>query len=372
MLNVRPRLSASLIVRDESAFIEDCLASLVGIVDEIVLVDTGSRDDTLAKAGRYPIALHHFPWVGDFSAARNFAIERSTGDWILYIDADERLGVPDRAALSAMLDERDKAAFTLRLHPRVGWTAYAEMRLFRNDPRIRFRGVIHERIQDQVNAVCESDGLRVGASDLTLDHVGYEGDQRHKLGRNIPLLRDYLAREPARVYCWWHLGDMLLLAGDEAGAREAWTSGVAVLHTRPPQSISSSESQCHMSLIQLLSSRGEPLEPLLGEALTLFPGNLALQWMAAKASVEAGEDERARPILERLSAIDAEELFDRDLAYEKTLFSHLSREALALCHFRAGRFAEAARWYRAAAAAAPDPAACELKARLAEARLTAR
>ena len=212
------RLSAALIVRDESAFIEDCLESLLGIVDEIVLVDTGSRDDTLTKAGRYPISLHHFPWCGDFSAARNYAIERSTCDWILYIDADERFGVPDRAVLRAMLDEKDKAGFTLRLHARVGWTAYAELRLFRNDPRIRFRGVIHERIQDQLNAVCESDGLLVGTSDLTLDHVGYEGDQRRKLGRNIPLLRDYLAREPTRIYCWWHLGDMLLLAGDEAGA----------------------------------------------------------------------------------------------------------------------------------------------------------
>jgi predicted Zn-dependent protease len=202
--------------------------------------------------------------------------------------------------------------------------------------------------------------------------VGYEGDQTHKLGRNIPLLRDYLAREPTRVYCWWHLGEMLRLAGDEAGAREAWANGIAVVRGRPPQSVTASESPPHMSLIQLLSSRGESPGPLLDEALTLFPHNLALQWMAAKLSIEAGDDERARPILERLSAIDADTLFDPDLAYEKALFSHLSREALALCHFRAGRFAEAARWYRAAAPAAPDPAACELKARLAEARLAAR
>src|SRR5215469_8551383 len=130
------RLSATLIVRDESHFIEDCLQSLVGNVDEIVIVDTGSRDDTLAKAGRFPILLHHFPWCGDFSAARNYAIACATGDWILYIDADERLLVPDRAVLRAMLAEEDKAAFLLRLSPRVGWTAYAELRLFRNDPRI--------------------------------------------------------------------------------------------------------------------------------------------------------------------------------------------------------------------------------------------
>jgi hypothetical protein len=366
------RVSAALIVRDESAFIEACLESLVGAVDEIVIVDTGSRDDTLAKAGRFPILLHHFPWCGDFSAARNYALERSSGDWILYIDADERLVVPDRARLRAMLDEADKAAFTLRLHPRVGWTAYAELRLFRNDPRIRFRGVIHERVQDQVEAVCRSDGLVVGMSDLTLLHVGYEGDQSHKLGRNIPLLRDYLSREPTRIYCWWHLGEMLRLASDEAGAREAWESGIAMVRAQPPEVSTADDSQLHMSLIQLLSDRGEPLGTLLDEALKLFPGNLALQWMAAKLAVEAGDDAGARPILERLSAIEADTFFDPALAYEKILFSHLSPETLALCHFRAGRFAEAARWYRAAAPAAPDPAACELKARLAEARSTKR
>jgi tetratricopeptide (TPR) repeat protein len=363
------RLSAALIVRDESAFIEDCLESLVGNVDEIIIVDTGSLDDTIAKAARFPISLHHFPWCGDFSAARNYAIERATGDWILYIDADERLIVPDRARLRARLAEEDKAAFKLRLRPRVDWTAYAELRLFRNDPRIRFRGVIHERVQDQVDAVCASDGLQIGVSEAALDHVGYEGDQTHKLSRNIPLLRDYLAREPTRIYCWWHLGEMLSLAGDEAGARDAWQKGIAAVGAQPRALTTPSDSPPFVSLIALQSERGEDVSELLAEALALFPRHLGLQWISAKRDVDAGEDERARPTLERLAAIDADNFFDPDLAYEKAFFSHSSRETLALCHFRAGRFAEAARWYRAAAAAAPDPAACELKARLAEARL---
>src|SRR5579864_1059775 len=131
------RVSATLIVRDESEFIEDCLRSLVGNVDEIVIVDTGSRDDTVEIARRFLVELHHFPWCNDFSAARNHAIERASGDWILYIDADERLGIPDRNAFSRLLSDRDKVAWQLRLHPRIGWTAYSELRLFRNDPRIR-------------------------------------------------------------------------------------------------------------------------------------------------------------------------------------------------------------------------------------------
>jgi tetratricopeptide (TPR) repeat protein len=361
-------LSATLIVRDESGFIEACLASLAGVVDQIVIVDTGSRDDTIEKAKRFPIALHHFPWCGDFSAARNHAIACATGDWILYIDADERLQVPDLASLRRMLADPDKAAWRLRLHPRVGWTAYAELRLFRNDPRIRFHGEIHERVHGDVNAVCRSDGLQIGLSEVTLHHVGYEGDQTHKLGRNTPLLREYLAREPTRIYCWWHLGEMLRLQGDEQGARDAWRRGIEAVRAQPPGVTESSDSPPFVSLIGLQSDRNEPFDDLLRESLARFPTHLSLQWMAAKHAIETGDEEAARPILERLAAIEPETFFDPDIAYEKSLFSHLSREALAICHFRAGRFAQAARWYRAAAAAAPDPAACELKARLAQAR----
>ena len=362
------RLSATLIVRDESTFIEPCLESLAGVVDEIVIVDTGSRDDTLEKAKRFPVSIHHFPWCGDFSAARNHAIERATGDWILYIDADERLLPPDRSLLHDMLTDDTKTAWRLRLHPRVNWTAYAELRLFRNDPRIRFHGVIHERVHADVNAVCHSDRRQIGLSALTLNHVGYEGDQTHKLGRNIPMLRAYLAREPTRVYCWWHLGEMLRLQGDDAGALEAWRKGVEAVRAQPPGLTSTSDSPHFVSLIVLQYERNEPVHELLREALALFPRHLTLQWIAAKLAIEAGDEATARPILERLAAIDATSFFDPDIAYEKSLFSHLSREALALCHFRAGRFPDAARWYRAAAATAPDPATCELKARLAEAR----
>ena len=81
-----------------------------------------------------------------------------------------------------------------------------------------------------------------------------------------------------------------------------------------------------------------------------------------------GELEAARPVLEKLTAIDADTFFDPELAYDKALFRHLSAEPLALCYFRSGRYNDAARLYRIAARTSPDPAACELKAQLAELR----
>ena len=361
------RVTAALIVRDESAFITDCLDSLVAVVDEIVVVDTGSTDDTVERARRFPVKLHSFEWRQDFSAARNYALEQASGDWILYIDADERLEVPDPAQWREVVEDKSKAGWKLRFYPRVGWTPYYELRLFRNDPRIRFRGVIHEQLHDSLNAVCRSDGLEIGSCEVTLRHVGYEQGQRHKISRNVPLLREYLAKDPARVYCWWHLGEMLLLAGDEEGAAEAWQGGVKAAErtTGPP-----SNSLPFFSLILLRESSGFPVDELLADAVRRFPTNLAIRWLAAKHALERGEGEKVRRELEELASIDPDKFCDPELSYNKSLFAYAIPESLALCHFRAGRFRQAAEWYRRAAAAAPDSQACEVRARLAEAKAT--
>jgi hypothetical protein len=364
------RVSAALIVRDESAFIEACLESVAGIVDEIVVVDTGSTDDTIDKARRFPIELHRFQWCHDFSAARNFAIEQASGDWILYIDADERLEVPDRSIWRDIVADKRKAGWRVRFQPRVGWTPYAELRLFRNDPRIRFRGVIHERMHDRVKEVCVSDGLEIGLCDIALRHVGYESGQRHKISRNVPLLKNYLAKDPSRVYCWWHLGQMLLLGGDEAGAAEAWHNGIEAARTRGHEG-PESDGMPFFSLLLLEYSRGTAVEDLLAEAVHLFPKHLALRWLACKHAIERGEGEIVRKDLEELAEIDPDSFSDLELSYDKKLFTHAIPESLALCHFRAGRFREAAEWYRRAARAAPDPQACEVRAQLAEAKTTA-
>lgn len=361
------RVTAVLIVRDESAFISDCLASLEGIVDEIVVVDTGSTDDTIEKASRFPVKLHRFEWRHDFSAARNFALEQATGDWILYIDADERLEVPDLALWREAIRDRSKAGWKLRFYPRVGWTPYYELRLFRNDPRIRFRGVIHERVHETINLVCRSDRREIGACDIALHHIGYEGGQHHKISRNVPLLRESLAKDPTRVYCWWHLGEMLLLAGDEDGAAEAWQGGIEAARAQgrkgPP-----SNGLPFFSLSLLRESRGLPVEDLIAEAVSLFPTHLALRWLAAKYALERGQGEQVLDSLEELALIEADTFCDPDLSYNKWLFTYAVPESLALCHFRAGRYREAAEWYRRASVGAPDPRECQIRARLAEAK----
>ena len=361
------RVTAALIVRDEADVIEGCLSSLADVVDEIVLVDTGSTDDTIDRAQRFPVKLHHFQWGQDFSAARNYAIEQSSGDWILYIDADERLDVCDPVAWHSALADRSRAGWELRFYPRVGWTPYSELRLFRNDPRIRFSGVIHERVHDDVDQVCRSDHLTIGRCTSAIRHLGYEGSVRHKVSRNVPLLRDYLTRDASRVYCWWHLGQMLLLDGDERGGADAWRKGIEAARAAAGEG-PLSDAMPFFSLLLLEHSRGTAIDELLAEAVQLFPGHLALRWLACRYAVERGELDAAREGLEQLAAINPDTFVDANLSYDRRLFSYLAPETLALAHFRSGRFREAAEWYRRAAANASDPRSCEVKAQLAEAK----
>jgi tetratricopeptide (TPR) repeat protein len=365
-------VTAALIIRDEEEFIEDCLLSLMGYVDEIVLVDTGSRDRTVEIASRFPVKLHRFPWRNDFSAARNHALDKASGDWILYIDADERLVAPSRDALSNIVADNQKVAWRLRLYPRVGWTAYSELRLFRNDPRIRFEGVIHESMWSGVEAVARADGLDIGSCDLGLRHIGYEMDQRPKNPRNIPLLREHLSRDPDNFFCWWHLGECLRLAGDEDAAAAAWLRGITRLRAVEPPSRDLAHSLLYLALLNLRQKRGETIDDLLAEAMASFPGNLALQFIYARCAIHRGDLEAAGQILERLLALDGENFFEPALAYDKSLFGHLSAELLAFCRFRSGRFADAAQLYRLAAQTSSVPAACELKARLAQLRAAGR
>src|SRR4051794_13018003 len=126
-------LSAALIVRDEEHYLDGCLASLRGLVDEIVVVDTGSIDRSREIAAAHGARLSSHVWRNDFAAARNQALDLARGDWILYIDADERVRAYDRDALKAELASLRFCASTVRFHARTGFTAYPEYRLFRRD-----------------------------------------------------------------------------------------------------------------------------------------------------------------------------------------------------------------------------------------------
>jgi glycosyltransferase involved in cell wall biosynthesis len=137
------RLSLAMIVKNEAATLDHCLTSVQDLVDEIVVVDTGSHDNTKDIARRHGARVFDLPWPDSFAAARNESIRHATGQWLLWLDADEYLDEANRAKLRALLSglADDKTAYVMdqRSHAANGSaTLVGQVRLFRNHPAIRW------------------------------------------------------------------------------------------------------------------------------------------------------------------------------------------------------------------------------------------
>jgi tetratricopeptide (TPR) repeat protein len=364
------QLSAALIVRDEERFLEGCLRSLHGRVDEIVVVDTGSADRSrdIARDLGARVLDHH--WTGDFAAARNAAVDAARGGWILYIDADERVAEFDADAVARLLADPGHACYTVLFRPATGYTRYREYRLFRNHPALRFRGVIHESILPALDELRRRTGLATGESPVALDHLGYDGGLAHKHARNLPLLRARLAADPDHVYSRDHLGTTLLGLGDEAGAEAAWRHAIAVVRASP--TASPAESLPYFHLAEFLLDRKRDAASLLDEGCRRFPENHSLAWLRARCLIEAGDFAGAMPLFARLAAIDADALAGGQLAFDASIFGAQAHAALGLCAFRLGCFADSAAHYARAEALAPGSLEIRTKRMLAEARARSR
>ena len=359
----RPRLAATLIVRDEARVLGDCLRSIRDVVDEIVVVDTGSTDATPHIARNLGARLFHFPWRDDFSAARNHAIEQARSEWILYIDADETLRPCDVSGLRARLADSAHVAYRVLLHARPGFTPYWEMRLFRNAPEIRFRNVMHENIWPGIEAYRARHGGHVGSCGLVIDHRGYEGDQSRKHWRNLPLLARALRDDPSRVFVLCHLGNVCAAIGKEHVAERAWRIALALVRAKRGFGLVPEDCLPYLSLVHRELTAGRDALPLLTEAHALFPANAQLRWQRAKALIQHKRLEEAIGVLEQvLAEADA----DRSAGYDERLFGEWTLEPLAACHFKLGRYAEAARYYRRAEAGDPGRLEYRVKRQLAE------
>jgi tetratricopeptide (TPR) repeat protein len=364
------RITAALIVRDEAAMLGGCLESIRDHVDEIVVVDTGSVDRTQEIATAGGARLLKFDWCGDFAAARNFALDAATGTWILYIDADERLEIPPAKRLAAFFSAGGHAAIRLKFRPRLGYSPYSEMRLFRSDARIRFEGRIHERVVRSVLAVCESDGLTIGQTEATIQHLGYEADQSAKHHRNLPLLMRAVEDDPDRVYYWWHLGETLAAVGDCEKAETALRTAIQTARrTGKPLSRLQAVLAFHR-LARLCLEAGEPsrADAVLDEGLAMRPGDPALRLLKGRALVDLERYAEAMLILTDLPLAEPESFFDPDMAYDLRIFGEWAYDLIGLARFRAGQFEEARLSFLAAASRSPAPEAHRARAAVAAAR----
>jgi hypothetical protein len=351
-------LTAALIVKNEERFLADCLTSCRAFVDELVVVDTGSTDRTREIAAAAGARVATFPWNGRFDDARNAALELAGGDWILYIDADEVAQAPAPDELRALLSNPALIAGRCEFFPRVGFTAYREVRLFRRDRRIRFRGAIHESVTPDIQRLVAAGVGTVADAPLTIRHYGYEGDLAHKHARNLPLLRGAIEEDPDRLYLHDELGRSLRGLGRLEEARATWTRALDLVRARrgeAPPANDPSESMVYVDLLDLLLAQGEVPRALAEEALACHPDHPQILWLAGRTFLSAGDGARAVAAFERLLGLGAAGPRPvQDVAFDARLFAALPHAGLGRAYTLLRRHDAAAR--HLLRAAATDPA----------------
>lgn len=197
--NKRGTVSLCMIVKNEEQHMAKCLRSAESIVDEMIVVDTGSEDRTKDIAKAFGAKVYDFAWTGDFSEARNFSISKAQGEWILVLDADEVISSPDHHSLKEIVRKRHGKPHAYSFVTRnylispytVGWTANDgkypleqagtgwnpsfKVRLFPNDGRIRFENPVHELVETSLS----KGGIPVKECRIPIHHYG-----KLNLGKN--------------------------------------------------------------------------------------------------------------------------------------------------------------------------------------------
>ncbi|MBV6519362.1 MAG: glycosyltransferase [Candidatus Brocadia sp.] len=193
--NNRPTLSACMIVKNEEKFLSQCLASIKGAVDEIIIVDTGSTDKTVDIAHSFSANVYHHPWNNSFSEARNHSLEYARGDWILQIDADETLEQTDIPLLHTLINNDSYNVIYVAIYNELpgGCAKHYFQRIFRRG-KAHFEGIVHNQL------IFEGKALQ---SEIRFYHYGYnlsEQEMQKKYTRTGDLLRQQLAGNPGNLF----------------------------------------------------------------------------------------------------------------------------------------------------------------------------
>ncbi len=187
-------VSLCIIAKNESDMIANCIKSALPYVDQVVVVDTGSSDKTPEIAKELGAEVWNFNWNNDFSAARNFSLEKARGDWILYMDCDEEVVQNTGDKLLEAVQSTDFDAYFISIRNVLAGNqqlTFNSIRLFRNLPQFRFEGKIHEQISYSI--IKYSGSSRIGRTDFTLLHHGYNPELVNinaKIARNVKLLEE--------------------------------------------------------------------------------------------------------------------------------------------------------------------------------------
>jgi GT2 family glycosyltransferase/tetratricopeptide (TPR) repeat protein/2-polyprenyl-3-methyl-5-hydroxy-6-metoxy-1,4-benzoquinol methylase len=353
--DLRPRLSLCMIVRDSARTLGACLESIRPWVDEMIVVDTGSKDKTPEMAKKYGAKIFHFPWCDDFSAARNESLSHATSEWLFWMDSDDTIDAENGRKLRELVDgphRPETIAYVAQVHcpheqDGPDYTAVDHVKLFRNLPELRFEGRIHEQILPAINRL----GGTVAWTDIFVVHSGSDHSldgQARKLERDLRLLRLEERERPNHPFTLFNLGmtHLEMKRFDEATHYLERTIAVA-----GPQE--SHVPKAFSLLIQALSETGQmdDARKRCDEGLARYPDDPELIFRSGALAQHSGRPWDAeryyRKILDDTFA-------PRFRSIDRGIVGYKTRQNLANLYHDQGRHAEAEAQWRLILTERPD------------------
>jgi tetratricopeptide (TPR) repeat protein len=346
------RVSLCMIARNEEANLAGCLEPVIELVDEIVVVDTGSSDRTKELAARLGARVFDFPWIDDFAAARNESIRHATSPWIFWLDADDRVDDANRRRLQVLfggLDET-RAAYLMKCRgmsdAATGAASVTEhVRLFPNHPEVRWQYRVHEQILPALRRL----DVEVCQSDAVIAHTGYRDPAVHgrKVARNLHLLELSAAENPGDPQPLFYLGQTYLMLGDLSRALPPLRTCLPFADPRNPIT-----PRLYILLTQALYQAGETAEAfaVCQTGRRHFPDNPDLLFLEGAARQAAGDAAGGEVCFKRLLESPGEV---RALSIDPDMYFK-ARQRLALDYLRQGRVDDAELQWRAMLADVPD------------------
>jgi GT2 family glycosyltransferase/tetratricopeptide (TPR) repeat protein/2-polyprenyl-3-methyl-5-hydroxy-6-metoxy-1,4-benzoquinol methylase len=345
----RVGLSLCMIVRDNVRTIRPCLESIRPWVDEMVVVDTGSVDETPGIAAALGARVFHFPWCDDFSAARNESLRHARGEWVFWMDSDDTIDAGCGRKLRELAygtADPSLLGYVVQVHcpgPNddgvVDVTAVDHVKLVRNRPDLRFEGRIHEQILPALRRA----GGDVAWTDLYVVHSGSDQSlaaQERKRQRDLRLLELELQDRPEHTFTLFNLGMTHADAGRYEEAAGFLTRSIA---RSGPNDSHLRKAYALLMFAQMQTGRRDEARATCRRGRALFPDDIELRFREGVLLHDTGylaEAERAY-----MGVLNNHE--ERHFAsLDRGIKGFKSLQNLAVLYTDMGRFAEAERVWR--------------------------